>query len=96
MKYNKGETLCCGAGGMVSITQPDIATAHMNRRRDEAPTEYIITYCQECTESMRSVGKSSFHILDILFNDEFQDMEHKNKGLIEKWANRYKSKSIGK
>ncbi|MDY0235392.1 MAG: (Fe-S)-binding protein [Gudongella sp.] len=96
MEYNRGETLCCGAGGMVSITQPDIAESHMKRRRDEAPSEHIITYCQECTESMRSVGKASYHILDILFNDEYQNIEHKNKGLIEKWANRYRSKSIGK
>lgn len=96
MKYNKGKTLCCGSGGMVSVTQSHIANDHTIRRAQEAKTEYIITYCQECVESMRRGGKKSYHILDLLFNENFQDMEQKNLGPMTKWANRYKGKNIGK
>jgi Fe-S oxidoreductase len=96
MKYNKGKTLCCGSGGMVSVTQNEIASAHTRRRAEEAKTEYIITYCQECVESMRRGGKKSYHILDLLFNEGFQDMEQTNQGLMTKWLNRYKGKNIGK
>lgn len=96
MSFNRGKTLCCGSGGMVSITQPHIAKAHTIRRAQEAKTEYIITYCQECVESMRKSGKSSYHILDLLFNKEFEDIEQINQGLMTKWFNRYKGKSIGK
>ncbi len=96
MKFNKGRTLCCGAGAMVSITQEHIAKPHTVRRAQEAKTEYIITYCQECVESMRKGGKSSYHILDLLFNEKFENMEQRNQGLITKWINRYKGKNIGK
>lgn len=96
MTYNRGKTLCCGSGGMVPITQNHIAKSHMDRRAQEAETEYIITYCQECVESMRRGGKKSYHILDLLFNDNFQDMEQENQGTITKWTNRYKGKKIGK
>ncbi len=95
MKFNRGRTLCCGAGGMVSITQSHIAKAHTKRRAQEADTEYIITYCQECVESMRRGGKKSYHILDLLFND-FSSMEQVNQNTITKWTNRYKGKKIGR
>jgi len=96
MKYNKGRTLCCGSGGMVSVTQSKIANSHTRRRAQEAKTEYIITYCQECVESMRRGGKKSYHILDLLFNEDFQHMDQKNQGLVIKWVNRYRGKNMGK
>lgn len=94
MKFNRGKTLCCGSGGMVPITANDIAKAHMERRANEISTDYIITYCQECVESMRRGGKKSYHILDVLFNEGFQNMEQKNQSTITKWSNRYKGKKV--
>ncbi|WP_352420244.1 (Fe-S)-binding protein [Proteiniborus sp.] len=94
MRYNRGRTLCCGSGGMVSVTQNHISKTHTEIRANEASTDYIITYCQECVESMRRGGKSSFHILDLLFNEKFEDMEQKNNSTLEKWLNRYKGKKI--
>lgn len=96
MSFNRERTLCCGAGGMVPITQGYIAKAHTMRRAQEAKTEHIITYCQECVESIRRSGKNSYHILDVLFNDEFENIEQVNRGLMTKWINRYHGKSIGK
>lgn len=96
MKFNRQKTLCCGSGGMVSVTQSHIAKAHMERRAKEAETEYIITYCQECVESMRRGGKKSYHIIDLLFNEDYKDMKQENQKLITKWVNRYKGKNIGK
>lgn len=96
MKHNKGKTFCCGSGGMVSVTQNQLAKDHTMRRAQEAETQCIITYCQECVESMRRGGKKSYHILDLLFNESFQDMEQKNQELMTKWFNRYRGKNIGK
>jgi hypothetical protein len=45
---------------------------------------------------MRRGGKKSYHILDLLFNGDYQDMEQINQGLIRKWVNRYNGKKIGK
>lgn len=96
MKFNRNRTLCCGSGGMVGLTEPSIAKDHTNRRANEAKTDYIITYCQECVESMRRGGKKSYHILDLLFNEDFKNMKQENKGTMEKWLNRYRGKNIGK
>lgn len=94
MKYNRGQTLCCGSGGMVSVTQKDVANSHTRRRANEASTNYIITYCRECVESMKSGGKESFHILDFLFSEDYNHIDRKHKGLITKWVNRYKLKKL--
>jgi len=94
MKYNREKTLCCGSGGMVSLTQNHIAKEHVDRRANEANTEYVITYCQECVESMRRGGKGSVHILDVLFNEKLENMEQKNNTTLQKWINRYKGKKI--
>lgn len=96
MQHNKEQTLCCGAGGMVSVSYEEIAKNHTNRRAQEANTEYIISYCQECVESMRKGGKTSYHILDLLFNDNYDNMKKDNLSLMLRWFNRHKAKSIGK
>ena len=90
MKFSRGKTLCCGSGGMVPLTQNHIAAAHMKRRAKEAKSQYIITYCQECVESMRRGGKSAYHIIDLLFGEDFMGMEQKNQNTFEKWKNRLK------
>ncbi|SHJ58194.1 Fe-S oxidoreductase [Hathewaya proteolytica DSM 3090] len=96
MTFNKDRTLCCGSGGMVQVTQSQIANEHILRRANEAKTEYIITYCQECVESMRKGGKKSYHILDLLFRDDFRNTKQINQKLLSRWINRYKVKNIGK
>lgn len=94
MEFNRGKTLCCGSGGMVPITQNHIAKGHMKRRANAASTNHIITYCQECVESMRRGGKCSYHILDLLFNDEFEKIQQDNQTTLTKWKNRYSRKKI--
>lgn len=94
MKYNKGLTLCCGAGGMVAITQNDIAKSHMKRRATEKEADFIITYCQECVESMRRGGSDSLHILDLIFGDDINLVSQKNQKTLKKWANRFASKTV--
>lgn len=94
MRLNRGETLCCGSGGMVSTTQNHISRKHMERRANESSGEYIITYCQECVESMRRGGKKAFHILDLLFNEDFKGMKQENQGTLKKWLNRYRGKKL--
>ena len=93
MKYSKGRTLCCGAGGMVAITQNDIAKAHMRRRATEKDADYILTYCQECVESMRRGGSKSLHILDLIFLDDFLEVNQGNQSTLDKWKNRFIAKT---
>ena len=79
---------------MVPTTQPPIGQAHMKRRANEAHTDYILTYCQECVESMRRGGKKSFHILDLLFDEDFLNIPQENQAALSSWKNRLKGKKI--
>ncbi len=93
MKYKKDKTLCCGAGGMVAITQGDIAKAHMKRRAKEKDADYILTYCQECVESMRRGSSKALHILDLIFSDDFSKVKQENQTTFAKWKNRFLAKT---
>ncbi|WP_027631720.1 (Fe-S)-binding protein [Clostridium hydrogeniformans] len=92
---NRDKTQCCGAGGMVCVTNNKLALREMNNRAEETEADYIVSYCESCVESMIRGGKSSLHILDFLFNPKVingekltQDIE----GTIKKWTNRYNVK----
>jgi Fe-S oxidoreductase len=94
-KFSKRQTVCCGAGAMVGVTNENLAVKHMTKRAAEAPTEHILTYCQSCAESLSGGGKNTVHLLDLMFNEEmYQSLsfEQKKSNTAEKWINRYKGK----
>ncbi len=92
--HSKGDTRCCGFGGMVVPANPDLAQEIMDRRTAEFETDYLVTYCAACRASMYKGGKKAVHILDLIFGDvwtsesDFPDLE----GAFDSWANRYKTK----
>ncbi|MTI65336.1 MAG: (Fe-S)-binding protein [Firmicutes bacterium] len=99
LKYSKKQTLCCGSGGMIKVTNNKLALNQMKKRAAQGKSEHIISYCQECVESMRQGGKKSVHILDLLFKFPFYkelEFDQVENSLIKKWINRYRGKKITK
>lgn len=93
MNFNRRRTLCCGSGGMVGISRPDLANRRRRARAEEKPEEVIVTYCEECVESMKAGGKKAIHILDLLFNDEiYKSFNQEDMTLLSKWSNRFKAR----
>ncbi|WZL73345.1 (Fe-S)-binding protein [Clostridiaceae bacterium 35-E11] len=95
--FAKDQTLCCGSGAMIGVTNPSLATAQMKKRAQQTNCEYILTYCEECVTSMKRGGKKSIHILDLLFDKEIYKNLHfdqKSKNTLQKWMNRYKGKRM--
>ncbi|MCT4508051.1 MAG: (Fe-S)-binding protein [Tepidibacter sp.] len=85
-------TLCCG--GKLSIKNKEKALNHMRKRAYEAESDYILTYCESCVRSMKTAGKKSVHILDLIFNDNINlDFNQQNINSLKKWINRYKCKT---
>ena len=96
---NRRETLCCGSGAMVGVTKPEIAKKQQLRRANQTNSNYIVTYCESCVESMIAGGKQSVHILDLLFNEEdmkTQNYTQKIPTTSQKWMNRYKGSKCHK
>lgn len=93
--HTKENTKCCGFGGMIVPANPDLAQRVMNKRTEEVESDYMVTYCAACRESMVKGGKKAVHILDLIFGGKW-DSNREFPGVpsnpIKGWTNRYKSK----
>ncbi len=70
MEHTQETTRCCGLGGMVSFTDPDLAFRMTQRTVNEANHD-ILTYCAACREAFIAY-KPVIHILDLLFNPDWE------------------------
>ncbi len=95
MEFSREKTLCCGSGGMLGVTNRELALKQMQKRANQTNEEYIISYCQECVDSMKQGGKQSIHLLDFLFNKEIyrtRKFGQKKIGSFKRWSNRFIAK----
>lgn len=89
---NRNKSECCGSGGMVRVTNPQLAKKQTNKRANQSKTDNIVTYCESCCESMLSVNKQTLHILDFMFNEDvlkYKTFTQDRSSTIKKWKNRY-------
>lgn len=96
-KNNRESTVCCGAGGMVGVTNREIALKQMKSRGYETECDNIVCYCESCCESLLNSGKNVLHILDLLFNEDIisnKKYTQSKIGTLDKWKIRYKSVGI--
>ena len=76
MEYSREKTRCCGVGGMVPYVDLELYLKLAEWRANEAPFD-MLTYCATCRETFASVGKPSIHVLDLIFNPDWQHNLHK-------------------
>ncbi len=89
----KEETACCGSGAMLGLINPELASQHMSRRASQSPQDHILTYCQECVESLSVDDKYTLHLLSLLFPHKKTVQPHiRRKPPLQKWTNRFKTK----
>lgn len=97
MNHNRENTRCCGVGGMVSGSNPDLYKKIYMRRANDCTQEQVVTYCGSCRGTLEAAGKDTQHILDLLFANEAytKDMYRGPRGYKteeEMWANRLETK----
>ncbi len=93
-KNNRENTVCCGAGGMVGVTNTNLALRQMIKRGNETSCENIVCYCESCCESLINSNKNILHLLDLLFNKDVIDKKiftQDKTNTINKWKMRYKT-----
>ena len=68
---NKEECVCCGAGGNLGITSPDLST-EISRQKilqiKETGADTVISACQTCKRNIRTAAmkeKEKLKVLDI-------------------------------
>ncbi|MHB1652627.1 MAG: pyridine nucleotide-disulfide oxidoreductase/dicluster-binding protein [Desulfitobacteriaceae bacterium] len=92
LPYNRETTKCCGYGGLMWSANRELSLKVAAERTGESPTDYVV-YCAMCRDSFADQGKSTVHILDLLFaSDPFQRAGQKGPGFSERHENRARLK----
>ena len=71
LTYSRSMTRCCGMGGMASYANPKLTNKVTMRRAREAKRD-MLSYCASCRDAFAFVGKPSVHVLDLIFNPDWQ------------------------
>jgi NADPH-dependent glutamate synthase beta subunit-like oxidoreductase len=68
LALSRDKTECCGFGGLMQNSNPELAREVATRRANLNSLDYL-TYCAMCRDSLAAVGKRALHLLDIVFPD---------------------------
>lgn len=93
LKYSGELTECCGYGGLMTFANREVAEKVIKRRIGQSGADYL-TYCAMCRDNFAKRGKRTFHLLDIIFNEDGIDMaERQVPGYSDRRENRVKLKN---
>ncbi|MGL5085753.1 MAG: FAD-dependent oxidoreductase [Clostridium sp.] len=90
-------TRCCGVGGMVCSSNPELYERVYKRRASDFNSDHIISYCGSCRGTMEAAGKDSIHMLNLIHEGTYTSEKAKIRGYKneeEMWSNRLKTKDI--
>ncbi len=88
LRYNKEKTKCCGYGGLVYYANRE-QTADFVKDRINESSDDLLVYCAMCKDLFVEGGKSTYHILDLIFGEDLEALSHrKMPNLSERHENR--------
>ena len=91
-RYSKKETKCCGYGGLSYFANRDYSQFATEERIAEHEEDYL-AYCAMCRDLFVSGGKRTYHILDLIFGKDEEDLaSKKGPSLSERRDNRLRFK----
>lgn len=97
IERNGKNTRCCGVGGMVCSSNPELYKRVYTRRAGDFSSDHIVNYCGSCRATMEASGKDAIHILNLLFEDTYTKSKARERGYKtedEMWENRLKTKAV--
>ena len=95
IERNGKNTRCCGVGGMVCSSNPEVYERVYTRRANDFDQHNIVTYCGSCRGTMQAAGKDAVHILDLLFGQKYTKDQESVRGYQteqEMWEKRLETK----
>jgi NADPH-dependent glutamate synthase beta subunit-like oxidoreductase len=69
LPLSRGQTECCGFGGLMYFANRELAEKVIKRRISESPHQFL-AYCAMCRDHFSSEGKPTWHLLDLIFGRE--------------------------
>jgi len=64
LEHSGRETACCGAGGGLPVTFPELSAELAKRRLEEAASEVLLTFCPTCYLHLSRVAGESLRVVD--------------------------------
>ena len=95
IERNGCNTRCCGVGGMVCSSNPELYERVFTRRANDFNQDHILTYCGSCRGTMQAAGKDAVHLLDLIFKDTYTKDQAQPRGYKteeEMWEKRLETK----
>ncbi len=95
MNNIKENTRCCGVGGMVCNSNPELYKEIYTRRGNDCTQDSVISYCGSCRGTLEAAGKDSLHILDLMFGDKYSESTFEKRSYNseeEMWEHRLETK----
>ena len=95
MNNVKENTRCCGVGGMVCSSNPDLYKEIYMRRANDCTQDSVISYCGSCRGTLEAAGKDSLHILDLMFGNSYNESTFEKRSYTsekEMWEHRLETK----
>ena len=95
IERNGKNTRCCGVGGMVCSSNPELYERVYTRRANDFDQHNIVTYCGSCRGTMQAAGKDAVHIPDLLFGQKYTKDQEGARGYQteqEMWEKRLETK----
>lgn len=80
--YEGGQSGCCGFGGLMPVSNRELAKK-MAASRVEEKDRYYLTYCMNCRDRYTDAGAVSVHLLELFYGEE-KAQEH----LPPTWSDR--------
>lgn len=92
LPYSRERTKCCGYGGLMAFANQELAQKVVEDRIEESQEDFV-AYCAMCRDRFASNGKRTFHLLDLIFEDDLdQAAVRPGVGLSYRHENRAKLK----
>ncbi|MEN6374429.1 MAG: VTT domain-containing protein [Smithella sp.] len=84
-KVERSEPLCCGSGGGLTITSPELADRFLERIIQKGKGRTIVTYCAGCQNCFLQRGVEAVHLLECL---AVVEPRRSVPSPVEQWINR--------
>ncbi len=70
--HSKNLTQCCGRGGMAAVVDDKYSATVAKRTLNEVHQDLIV-YCANCRANFSDQGARVIHLLDLIFNEDWED-----------------------
>jgi len=90
LPLSRERTTCCSYGGLMWLSNRDLARKTVQRRISESPADYL-TYCAMCRDFFAAQGKRTLHLLDLIYGTDDRAAQ-RGPGFSQRHENRARLK----